>query len=132
MPRLNTKTQWTLSDGSTKLVAKNRALTGGTRAGDGAADLPLNYMQGLGAWRLEFWVARCAVRLWVDGCVCVVSSHGMGSVQKTGMPELREVLAAHMRDYHTPAYDVSKHVNYGADPRLHPKQTCCTLSLILH
>ncbi len=42
--------QWGLADGS-KIKAKNRALTGGSRAEDGAADLPLNYMQGLGT----FW-----------------------------------------------------------------------------
>lgn len=38
---------WEMDDGST-LTLKNRALTGGTEAEDGAAELPLNYMQGSG------------------------------------------------------------------------------------
>lgn len=47
--------QWGLSDG-TSLTAKNRALTGGSRQEDGAADLPLNYMQGLGTFTYLFGV----------------------------------------------------------------------------
>lgn len=39
--------QWDLTDGNT-IIAKNRAITGGKTQEDGAADLPLNYMQGLG------------------------------------------------------------------------------------
>lgn len=38
---------WDMADGST-ITLKNRTLTGGTEAEDGAADLPLNYMQGTG------------------------------------------------------------------------------------
>lgn len=47
----------------------------------------------------------------VDDCMNRDNSCDMIGVIQThagmiGMPELREALAAHMRDYHTPAYDV--------------------------
>jgi hypothetical protein len=70
-PPTTTQRQWTLADG-TRLQAKNRALTGGSRAEDGAADLPLNYMQGLGACCAACLVGWLVVFWWMVVLCCVV------------------------------------------------------------